>query len=406
MNMTGPSSPLQISNPWHAIMAAVLRQMRVGELSITMPDGRAYCFAGAKPGPSASIVVHNGSIARRILTSGDIALAEGYMDGSWDTDDLDAVLGLGIANLSAGWVADVPFVLRPIHRLWCEMRDNDPWGGSKRNIAYHYDLGNDFYSLWLDRTMTYSSAVLVPDAKPPSAEQLASGQVRKWDQILELIQPDSRSRLLEIGCGWGGFAIHAAKQAGCRVTGLTLSQEQADLARERVAEEGLEGCIDIRLQDYREVPETYSSIASIEMFEAVGEKWWPTFFGRVKGLLEPGGAAGMQVITIDEGHFEQYKRNPDFIQRYVFPGGMLPSPERFRAAAENADLIAGAPQFFGGDYARTLSAWATRFEHVLPEVRMLGFDERFIRLWRYYFAYCKAGFEAGQVDVMQVRLEA
>ncbi len=406
MTPVAPSSALQIPNPWHAIIAAVLRQMRVGEISVTMPDGQTHHFVGAKPGPSASIVVHHGSIARRILTGGDIALAEGYMDGSWDTDDLDAVLELGIANLSAGWVADIPLVLRPIHRLWCGMRDNDPWGGSKRNVSYHYDLGNDFYSLWLDDTMTYSSAVLDAETPPLSADQLESGQVRKWDRILELIQPDSRSNLLEIGCGWGGFAIHAAKQAGCRVTGLTLSEEQADLARRRVREEGLDGRIDIRLQDYREVPETYSGIASIEMFEAVGEKWWPTFFESVKELLEPGGVAGMQVITIDEEGFEAYKRQPGFIQRYVFPGGMLPSPERFRDAAETADLVVSAPRFFGRDYAYTLSAWAARFERVVPDVRALGFDERFIRMWRYYLAYCRAGFESGTVDVMQVRLEA
>jgi len=224
--------------------------------------------------------------------------------------------------------------------------------------------------------------------------------------ILDLIQPDSRDRILEIGCGWGGFAIHAAKAAGCRVTGLTLSQEQADLARARVHKEGLDGQIDIRVQDYREVPETYSGIASIEMFEAVGEKWWPTYFESVKTLLDPGGAAGLQVITIAEDRFEEYKREPDFLQRYIFPGGMLPSPERFRLAAVSARLTMGEPYFFGRDYARTLAAWSGRFESVLPQIRALGFDERFVRMWRYYLAYCKAGFEAGNVDVMQVRLNS
>jgi cyclopropane-fatty-acyl-phospholipid synthase len=406
MSRNATPTPYRLPNPWHAVIAAVLRGIRTGEIAITMPQGQEHRYAGKEPGPKARITVNDSSIARRILTGGDIALAEGYMDGLWDTDDLDAVLDLGLANLSAGWVADIPFALRPFHRAWHRMRDNDPWGGSKRNAAYHYDLGNDFYSLWLDNTMTYSSALLGEGNAPLTDEQLESGQRRKWDRILDLIQPGARDHILEIGCGWGGFAIHAAKEAGCHVTGLTLSEEQADLARSRVLEEGLEGRIDIRLQDYRETPETYSGIASIEMFEAVGEKWWPTYFDRVKGLLEPGGAAALQVITIAEERFEDYKREPDFIQRYIFPGGMLPSPERFRFAAEAARLSMSEPLFFGKDYARTLIAWAQRYEAVLPEIRALGFDEHFVRMWRYYLAYCRAGFETGNVDVMQVRLEA
>ena len=406
MSQSQTARRFALPNPWHAVIAAVLGGIRTGEMTIAMPDGHEHHFAGRTPGPSARIAVHDGSIARRILTGGDIALAEGYMDGSWDTDDLNAVLDLGLANLSAGWVADIPFALRPIHRAWHRMRDNDPWGGSKRNAEYHYDLGNEFYSLWLDDTMTYSSALLGDEGGCLSEEQLASGQRRKWDGILDLIQPGSRDSILEIGCGWGGFAIYAAKAAGCRVTGLTLSEAQAELARSRVHEEGLDGQIDIRLQDYREVPETYSGIASIEMFEAVGEKWWPTYFESVKALLEPGGAAGLQVITIAEDRFEDYKRDPDFLQRYIFPGGMLPSPERFRTAAEAAHLSMDDPHFFGRDYARTLAAWSERFESVLPQIRALGFDERFVRMWRYYLAYCKAGFEAGNVDVMQVRLES
>ena len=395
-----------LPNPWHAVIASVLRGIRVGEIAITTPDAHVHHFKGAAPGPVAAITVKDNSIARRILAGGDIALAEGYMDGLWDTDDLGAVLDLGLANLSAGWVADTPFVLRPLHRLWHAMRDNDPWGGAKRNISHHYDLGNDFYSLWLDDTMTYSSAIFDGEPEQPTVEALEAAQRRKWDRILELVQPGSRDHILEIGCGWGGFAIHAAQQAGCRVTGLTLSEEQAVLAREQVERAGLDGRVDILLEDYRNIAGTYDGIASIEMFEAVGEKWWSTYFARVKELLTPGAAAGIQVITIDDDRFEAYQREPDFTQRYIFPGGMLPSPERFRTAARAAGLSALPPHFFGGDYAKTLAVWAQRFESAVPQVRALGFDERFIRMWRYYLAYCQTGFESGNIDVMQVRLEA
>lgn len=412
-----------LPNPWHGVIAAVLRQIRCGELTIVMPGGAVRRFAGKLPGPHARIEVLDAGIARRIIAGGDIALAEGYMDGSWDTPDLDAVLDLGLANLSLGWAADLPVALRPIQRLWHAMRDNST-RGAKRNIAYHYDLGNDFYSLWLDDSMTYSSAYTgaaekgAPDTALDTggdapadvvcrltADELASAQRRKWDRILELIQPGGRDHVLEIGCGWGGFAIHAAREAGCRVTGVTLSEEQAAFARERVRASGLEGQVDIRIQDYRDVLGRFDAIASIEMFEAVGEKWWPTFFGRVKDLLEPGAAAALQVITIAEDRFEGYRDNPDFIQRYVFPGGMLPSPERFRTVAVAAGLGVGDPHFFGRDYAATLAVWSERFECVLPQVRALGFDERFVRMWRYYLAYCRTGFRQGTIDVMQVRLE-
>jgi cyclopropane-fatty-acyl-phospholipid synthase len=381
---------------------AVLDRLRAGEIEITGPRGDVRRFAGPEPGPSAQVTVRDLRAARRVITRGGLGLAEGYMAGDWDTPDLDAVLDLGLTNIRrevvrarGPAVAAASAATRLVHRL----RDNTP-GGSKRNVAYHYDLGNDFYELWLDDTMTYSGATFDSEA-----ESLECAQQRKWDRLLELIQPSCRDHVLEIGCGWGGFAIHAAKEAGCRVTGITLSEEQAALAQDRVAREGLEGKVDIRLQDYRDVPGTYSAIASIEMFEAVGERWWPVFFGRMRDLLERGGAAAVQTITIANERFEHYRAHPDFIQRYVFPGGMLPSAERFEATARSAGLGVGEPRFFGADYAQTLKRWAERFETVLPSVREMGFDERFIRMWRYYLAYCRAGFLAGSVDVMQVRLE-
>lgn len=404
MSGRGHQGGYTVPGPWDIAMAYMLRGICAGVLEVRMPDGTVHRFAGTQPGPSAIVAVRDTSLARRIVAGGDVAFAEAYMDGLWDTPDLAAVLDLGLANLSAGWTGEVPFVLRPLYRLWHALHDNDTRGGAKRNIAAHYDLGNEFYSLWLDESMTYSSAVLAEEDSPLTPERLEQAQQRKWDRMLELIQPGSGDHVLEIGCGWGGFAIHAAREAGCRVTGITLSEEQADHASTRVREEGLDGRVDIRLQDYREVDGVFDAVASIEMFEAVGERWWPVFFDRMGELLAPGAAAALQVITIAEDRYDAYRRNPDFIQRYIFPGGMLPSIERFGAAAEAAGLAPSDMRLFGRDYAATLSAWAARFEGVLPQVRALGFDERFIRMWRYYLAYCRAGFESGAIDVMQVRL--
>ncbi len=396
MSTARAKTPIGFS-PSETLALRVLARMRVGELELTDSRGSRHVFATGEPGPSAQVEVHDPRAARRILAQGSLGFAEGYMNGDWDTRDLDAVLDLGLANALRKPILDAP--LQPLQRAWHRLRDNTPTG-SRRNVAYHYDLGNDFYELWLDDSMTYSCAAFdAPD------EPLECAQQRKWDRLLELIQPSPGDHVLEIGCGWGGFAIHAAKAAGCRVTGITLSEEQAARARERVAEEGLEGKVDIRIQDYREISGTFSAVASIEMFEAVGERWWPVFFGKLRDLLERGGAAALQTITIANDRFETYRARPDFIQRYIFPGGMLPSPERFAAEAAASGLVLGEPRFLGTDYAQTLKDWAERFETVLPQVRALGFDERFIRMWRYYLAYCRAGFSAGAIDVMQVRLE-
>ncbi|HSK48725.1 MAG TPA: cyclopropane-fatty-acyl-phospholipid synthase family protein [Coriobacteriia bacterium] len=375
-----------------------LSRLSAGELEVVRRDGSSRTMNGSDLGGSATVVVKTPAAARRAVTAGAIGVAEGYMRGDWDTPDLDAVLELG-ANHVLHDHHTVRSVRSPWTRLLHRLRDNS-LTGSRRNIAAHYDLGNDFYSLWLDETMTYSSALY----DEPAADLLGA-QRRKWDRLLEVVQPSRKDHLLEIGCGWGGFALHAAKEAGCKVTGLTLSQEQAAWASQAVQRAGLEGLVDVRIQDYRRVDETFSAIVSIEMFEAVGERWWPTFFQRVRDLLPDKSVAAIQTITIGDDRFEDYRDNPDFIQRYIFPGGMLPSPERFTAAAAEQGLVVDDAHYFGHSYAATLAEWSRRFEAALPAVRALGFDEEFVRMWRYYLAYCRAGFSAGTVDVMQVRLE-
>ncbi len=392
-------NPFSISG---LILHAALSRLRRGRLTLVSATGEEREFVGAETGPVARIELHRSRAASRAIIDGSMGLAEGYLAGEWDTPDLDAVLSLGVANL-AEKPAGANSLLDPVHRAFHAMRPNTP-SGSKRNIAAHYDLGNDFYRLWLDETMTYSSA-LYADGTGAADEDLETAQRRKWDNLLDLLQPSSKDHLLEIGCGWGGFAMHAAREAGCRVTGVTLSEEQHAWATRSAEEAGLDDRIDIRLQDYRHVGEGFSAIASIEMFEAVGERWWPVFFRRLGELVTPGGAVALQTITIEDHRFEDYRRKPDFVQRYVFPGGMLPSPERFSKAARAQGLSVGEPLFFGESYAETLAAWERRFEAAIPAVRKLGFDERFVRLWRYYLAYCRAGFSEGTIDVMQVRLD-
>ncbi len=385
----------------------LLGKIGAGQLTLVDPGGNETVYAGSVPGPSAIVELRHPRAARRILTGGAIGFAEGYMGGEWDSPDLATVLDLGVANFYKSDIDRFPTPLRPAQRLYHRLRANTR-RGSKRNIAAHYDLGNDFYELWLDDTMTYSCAVfgegLDLGAGVPSVS-LRDAQQAKWDRLLDLLQPSSRDHLLEIGCGWGGFAIHAAREAGCRITGITLSEQQRDWAARRVAEEGLDGRVDIRLQDYRDVPGTFSGIASIEMFEAVGERHWPRFFRRVRELTAESGRAALQTITIEDRRFEDYRSKPDFTQRYIFPGGMLPSPERFSTAAKAEGLRVGEPHFFGQSYACTLERWLEQFDSVRDKVTTLGFDERFIRMWRYYLAYCRAGFRAGNVDVMQVVLD-
>jgi len=384
-----------------SVVRSLLSRLRLGTLDVTWPNGATERFRGEERGPDAAVHIIDPHAAQRIITSGSIGFAEGYMHAEWDTPDLPRLLDLGLANLKAVDLR-VPGLFQPTTKLFHRLRANTR-RGSRRNIAYHYDLGNEFYNLWLDDTMTYSAALFADDSV--TEEDLRAAQLRKWDNLLDMLQPGSRDHLLEIGCGWGGFAMYAAKEAGCKVTGVTLSNEQLEWAKTRVAEEGLLGQVELRLQDYRDIPERFTGIASIEMFEAVGERWWPVFFGRMGELLQRGGRAAIQTITICDDAFEGYRDRPDFIQRYIFPGGMLPSPERFASAAANAGLVAGEPLFFGMSYARTLEHWLERFDTAEQQVRALGFDDRFVRMWRYYLAYCRTGFMSGNVDVMQVALE-
>tara|TARA_R110002111_G_scaffold101753_1_gene157511 strand:+ start:3613 stop:4845 length:1233 start_codon:yes stop_codon:yes gene_type:complete len=382
------------------LLQSWLRRIRSGTITVNMPGGYRFNFEGTTPGPHAYLNIYNMRVVTRTLWGGDTALAESYMDGEWDTPDLASLLALGQNNADALSASLGPtWAMRLVSRIHHARRRNTK-NGSRRNIAAHYDLGNDFYKQWLDETMTYSSA-LFEDMN----EDIVPAQRRKYLRLAEKLELKPGDRVLEIGCGWGGFAEIAAREFGCHVVGLTLSREQAAFARERMARHGLSEMVDIRIQDYRDITGTFDKIVSIEMFEAVGEKYWSTFFSVIDSCLKSGGRAALQIITIDAASFENYRRNPDFIQRYIFPGGMLPSPEIFTDIANRSGFKVSDAYFFGKSYAETLRRWDHLFCENWPQISPLGFDERFYRMWRYYFSYCEAGFNQGTIDVGQFMIE-
>ncbi|MEJ8822752.1 cyclopropane-fatty-acyl-phospholipid synthase family protein [Variovorax humicola] len=380
--------------PFRLVLRRMLRGVRCGALAVELPNGERAEGRGASAGPQASIVLHRWRPLARLLLQGDTGLAASYRDGDWSSPDLPALLEFGIRNDSAwGHALDASWPARWFGRLVHLARSNTR-RGSRENIAFHYDLGNDFYAQWLDPELVYSSAL-----HATGSESLEEAQALKLQRIVELVELKPDMSVLEIGCGWGALALALAATQGAQVTGLTLSAEQLAHARRRVAGKQLEAQIDLRLQDYRDVEGRYDRIVSIEMLEAVGERYWPTYFDTLRQRLKPDGLAVLQVITIADAHFEHYRSHTDFIQRFIFPGGMLPSPSAMNAQAERAGLTMKTTQTFGESYAITLVEWRHRFLRAWPAIEALGFDDAFRRLWEYYLCYCEAGFRAGHVDV-------
>jgi cyclopropane-fatty-acyl-phospholipid synthase len=384
---------------FRAALRAMARNWMTGSLIFVTPSGGEIPLRGQRPGPQARLVVRDYRFMRRVLASGDIGFAEGFMAGEWDTPDLSALLEVIALNFNRMQrVTKGNVLLRAANRVRHALRSNSR-RGARRNIHAHYDLGNAFYSRWLDPTMTYSSARYSRPGQP-----LADAQRHKYRSLAEGMGLGAEHHVLEIGCGWGGFAEYAAREVGARVTGITISKEQYDFARRRMFEQGLAERADIRLVDYRDVEGQFDRVASIEMFEAVGERYWPTYFGQIAERLAPGGRAGLQIITIRDELFDDYRRRADFIQNYVFPGGMLPSEARLKAETDRAGLTWDGVIRFGRDYADTLAEWADRFEDAWDDIRTLGFDERFRRLWRFYLSYCEAGFRTERTNVVQLSL--
>jgi cyclopropane-fatty-acyl-phospholipid synthase len=382
------------------LVLRLLQNLQIGSIAVRLPNGESAHFGSGEP--RAHVTLVNWNVCAASLRSGDIGFAETFINGDWHTDELVPLLDVMIRNRTliekvvyGSWFG------RMLHRLR-HLRNANTKAGSRRNIHAHYDLGNSFYQLWLDATMTYSSALF---GAPGEQRTLADAQQAKYRRLLGELKVGPGARILEIGCGWGGFAELAARESGAHVTGLTLSSEQLAYAKRRLADAGLGQLAELRLQDYREAAGTYDAIASIEMFEAVGEQFWPSYFQRLKDSLKPGGRACVQSIVIDDALFERYRKSTDFIQQYVFPGGMLPSPSVFRACATRHGLKVTNQLSFGSDYARTLNLWRAAFRDRLPEVRAQGFDERFVRTWDFYLCYCEAAFANANTDVIQFTLE-
>jgi len=381
---------------------ALLKKLQHGTLDVQMPDGTQARFgSGAADQPKAALRLIDWRVCSAALKSGDIGFAEAFIDGHWTTPDLAALLRLFIANRDAmesviygTWWGSLMYRLK--HLLHRNSRS-----GSRKNIHAHYDIGNSFYRLWLDETMNYSSALFEGDFSRPSVQ----AQTAKVRRALAECGVGAGDRVLEIGCGWGALAQEAAAGLGARVTGVTLSTEQLAFAQERMQRLGVAERADLRLQDYRDISDgPYDAVASIEMFEAVGREYWASYFQTVHRQLKPGGRACIQTITIRDDLFERYLKSTDFIQQYIFPGGLLPSPQAFRAEARKAGLEVVNERAFGPDYAETLRRWRADFLSRDGQVRLLGFDTRFMRIWEFYLAYCEAAFDTGNTDVIQFTL--
>ncbi len=379
------------------LMLQLLGKIRHGALRVECPDHSVLLFGdGSEP---VTLSLKNWEPCIAALKSGDIGFAETYIRGDWHTSQLADLLTLLIHNRDAietaiygTWWGSLIYRLRHLF-------NRNSRAGSRRNIHAHYDIGNDFYQLWLDPSMTYSSALFTADSAT-----LEQAQQAKYARIFDQLQVGSGSKILEIGCGWGGFAELAARR-GAQVTGLTLSTEQRDYAQQRLLNAGLAAQVELRLQDYRDTEGQFDAIASIEMFEAVGESYWDSYFSCVAQRLKAGGRACIQTITIADELFSRYRTGTDFIQQYIFPGGMLPSPSVFRACAARHGLNVVDECVAGLDYARTLALWHQRFEEQEAAVQAQGFDLGFIRTWAFYLAYCEAGFRAKSIDLYQFTLQ-
>ncbi len=371
--------------------------LQFGRIDFILPDGRHFRAQGKNTGPMAELHVHNDDLFSRLIREGDLGFSDAYLDGWWSTPDLQAFMDLVHADNEAIYDGFPGMgIVRRFEQLRFWLQSNSKTQ-ARKNISYHYDLGNDFYGLWLDETMSYSSAIF----RDPQ-QSMESAQIEKYKSMVDEMGVVAGEHVLEIGCGWGGFAEYAAAERGLQVTCLTISEEQFKYAVDRIEKAGLSEQVTFKLQDYRDETGVYDGIASIEMFEAVGEKYWPVYFETVRNRLKSGKTATFQIITVADRRWDVYKRGVDFIQKYIFPGGMLPSPKVLREQIENAGLVVEKSIEFGKSYDITLRRWHETFNEKWDEISALGFDERFKRMWNFYLTSCAATFDSGNCDVTQI----
>ena len=375
-------------------------KLNSGRVDFILPDGRRFSAEGLTPGPVAEVTINNPDVFARLVREGDLGFCDAYLDGWWTTPDLQAFMDFIHADNDDMYDG---FPGMALVRAWEKARfwfQSNTKRQALKNISYHYDLGNDFYSLWLDDTMTYSSALF-----NTSQESLEKAQIAKYASMVDQMGVKPGDHVLEIGCGWGGFAEYAAKERGLKVTGLTISKEQLEYAQKRIKRNGLSDKVNLKLQDYRDETGVYDGVASIEMFEAVGEKYWPVYFDKIKQCLKPGKQATLQIITIQDARWEVYRKSVDFIQKYIFPGGMLPSPSVLRKEVNRAGLSVQHSIEFGKSYSQTLRRWFEVFNNKWDNISAMGFDDRFRRMWNFYLTSCAATFESGNCDVTQITLQ-
>jgi cyclopropane-fatty-acyl-phospholipid synthase len=372
---------------------AALDHIEHGAINVTTPDGQTRAFIGRAPGAQAELIIHDWRMAGAMARHGDVGLAETYRDGLWDSPDPSRLFLFGLQNQTALNSYIYGNVFGKLASRIAYLFTRNTLRGSKKNIHAHYDLGNDFYQLWLDPSMTYSSALFSDES-----EGLQEAQTRKYDRMIDRLNPSGS--LLEIGCGWGGFAERALQKGDYGIKGLTISKAQHAYAVNRVGDDAV-----IALEDYRFQKGLYDQIVSIEMFEAVGETFWPVYFAKLKSLLANKGKVMVQSITIADQHFERYRTGGDAMRTFIFPGGMLPSGLRFRTESAKAGLRVTDEFAFGKDYALTLQYWLKNFDDKITEIRAMGFDEKFIRMWRFYLTCCIAAFRHGRINVMQWELQ-
>jgi len=395
----GPRAASALAGALHRLLRPFLKELQIGSLTVTLPSGATIRHQGMLPGPEAVLTVRRWRALWWMMFEGAIGLARAYIEDDCRSPDLRALLDFGMQNEATAAEAAWRLQLSHLRERIRHARRANTKRGSRRNIAAHYDLGNDFYALWLDAGMNYSSARF-----SDAAQTLEQAQEAKLDRIAEFLEVTPTQRVLEIGCGWGPLAERLIERHGCQLTGLTLSTEQLEFARARLSRRGMTENAELQLQDYRDVQGRFERIVSIEMLEAVGERYWPAYFSKLRQALTETGVAVLQAITIAEPRFADYRRQPDFIQRYIFPGGMLPTMAIIRREAARAGLRLVAHESFGASYVRTLAEWRRRFLERWPDIEALGFDLRFKRMWEYYLSYCEVGFAAGAVDVNLLKL--
>ena len=383
----------QILPHWGVLFLEMMSNIRKGSVTIVTPEEKYLKYTGIEEGEHVSIRINEWKFCEDIFMKGDIGLGESYISGYWDCGDINNLIKFGIENYNELERVIKGSLLKILFFRIKHFLNRNSRKGSLKNVHAHYDIGNEFYQLWLDSSMTYSSAIF-----NSTDEELLSAQENKYERILKKLKLKNGDHILEVGCGWGGFMEYAARN-GFKVTGVTISKEQYEFAKKRLSKFG--NLAKVKLQDYRDIDGKYNHIVSIEMFEALGEKYWKKYFKMLFSILKPGGKLIIQSITINNNDFFSYRKCSDFIQQYIFPGGMLPSPKIFKDVAVKQGFIYRGDLEFGRDYGITLKRWEENFSSVLSRVKKLGFDDKFIRTWRFYLKYCQGGFEANKISVFQ-----